>query len=113
MKLNGLDIKPNFFTKKGNKVLKNAFEKTSVKARKNENNLENAIISKEKYQEKEVKIIKKFFESILTEKDAKKLFETCLNYQDYHDVFEKFVKILILSGTLSNIIKKVKKRTKK
>ena len=66
MKLGGIDIKLNLSTKKDYKTLKKAFNVIFSKSKKLDSKLLDGTITQEKREKNEIKLIRNFFETILT-----------------------------------------------
>ena len=108
MKLNGIDIKFNPTDKKEFDKFNNAFIEVSYKAKKIEDKLQNNGISKEDFEKKQIKVIKKFFRTITTEEKAQNLFETCANFKDYFTIFQKATQMCNATVMLYNCLNSVK-----
>ena len=108
MKINNIDIKFNLADKKDFNKFNDAFIEVSYKAKKLEDKFQNNEISKEDFERKQIKVIKKFFKTITTEEKAQDLFETCTNFKDYFTIFQKATQMCNATVMLYSCLKSVK-----
>lgn len=108
MKINNIDIKFNLTDKKEFNKFNDAFIEVSYKAKKLEDKFQNNEISKEDFERKQIKVIKKFFKTITTEEKAHDLFETCTNFKDYFTIFQKATQMCNATVMLYSCLKSVK-----
>lgn len=108
MKINNIDIKFNLTDKKEFNKFNDAFIEVSYKAKKLEDKFQNNEISKEDFERKQIKVIKKFFKTITTEEKAQDLFETCTNFKDYFTIFQKATQMCNATVMLYSCLKGVK-----
>ena len=73
-----------------NTMLK-AFRAVSEKSLKLEKKLKSGKISKKKSEDKQIRIIRKFFYKVAGEKNAEQLFQTCQSPSDYTALFVRCV----------------------
>ncbi len=68
-----------------------AFQVVSEKSSRLERKLKNGKISKKKSEDKQIRIIRKFFYTVSGEENAEKLFSKCNNLSDYTALFVRCV----------------------
>lgn len=68
-----------------------AFQVVSEKSSRLERKLKNGKISKKKSEDKQIRIIRKFFYTVSGEGNAEKLFSKCNNLSDYTALFVRCV----------------------
>jgi hypothetical protein len=113
MKINGIYIEFNPDENSENfKNFDNAYSTIAKKSKKNEEKLSNKEISKQKFEKKQVKLIKNFFESITDCETSEKLFETCCNINDYINIFRKCTRMVSCTRILYNQMLSIKRKQK-
>lgn len=113
MKINGIDVKFNGFDQEECRKFSDAYVEVSYKAKKVEDKLQNDEISKQEYQEKGTKIIKKFFKKVLPKATAQALIDTCSNYDDYLKIFSEITQMICTVTASLQSIAKIGKRIDK
>lgn len=113
MKINGIDVKFNGFDQEECRKFSDAYVEVSYKAKKVEDKLQNGEISKQEYQEKGTKIIKKFFKKVLPKATAQALIDTCSNYDDYLKIFSEITQMICTVTASLQSIAKIGKRIDK
>ena len=68
-----------------------AFQVVSEKSSRLERKLKSGKISKKKSEDKQIRIIRKFFYTVSGEENAEKLFSKCSNLSDYTALFVRCV----------------------
>ena len=68
-----------------------AFQVVSEKSSRLERKLKNGKISKKKSEDKQIRIIRKFFYTVSGEENAEKLFRKCNNLSEYTALFVRCV----------------------
>ena len=68
-----------------------AFQVVSEKSSRLERKLKNGKISKKKSEDKQIRIIRKFFYTVSGEENTEKLFSKCNNLSDYTALFVRCV----------------------